>query len=66
MVIGYIVLVYLLIEFGFGVLFVVRGAAVIDTAATGASIGFRLLILPASILLWPLLMQRWMAASRPS
>lgn len=35
-----------------------------DAAARGAGAGFRLLILPGCVLLWPLLM-KWMRAARP-
>ncbi len=43
----------------FGVAFVVRGAARIDPGARDAPLSFKLLILPASIALWPLLARRW-------
>ncbi|HBY62213.1 MAG TPA: hypothetical protein DEH78_20525 [Solibacterales bacterium] len=46
----------------FGVAFVARGAEKIDPAARGASLGFRLLILPGSAALWPLLLVRWLRA----
>lgn len=50
--------------FGIGILFalafVIRGAGAIDKSAKGAPIGFRLLIFPASMLLWPLLLVRWL------
>ena len=50
----------------FGLLFVGRGVERLDPAAHGASVGFRLIILPASIALWPLLLRRWLAgASAP-
>lgn len=51
--------VYLLVGLVFAVPFVIRGCAVIDAAAVGAGIRFRLMILPASMALWPLLMRRW-------
>jgi hypothetical protein len=51
------------VYFAFGLLFAIlfawRGAAAIDPRARGATLGFRLLILPASALLWPLLLRRW-------
>ena len=43
----------------FGVIFVLRGAGRVDPSAIGAPWGFRLLILPGSIALWPLLLRRW-------
>lgn len=43
----------------FGLAFVSRGVERLDPAAHGASWGFRLVALPASIALWPLLLRRW-------
>jgi|CXWL01.1.fsa_nt_gi hypothetical protein len=45
----------------FGVAFVARGVERLDPAARGAGWGFRLLILPASAMLWPLLLTRWVS-----
>lgn len=54
----------LAIWFAVGVLFALAfawvGVARVDREAKGASFGFRLLILPASAALWPLLLWRWM------
>ena len=43
----------------FGLLFVTRGVARVDPSARGAGWGFRLLILPGTIALWPYLLRRW-------
>ena len=43
----------------FGLLFVTRGVSRIDASARGAGWGFRLLILPGAIALWPYLLRRW-------
>lgn len=43
----------------FGVAFVAAGVARIDPAARGTSAAFRLLILPGSVALWPLLAAKW-------
>jgi hypothetical protein len=48
----------------FGILFVFRGVQVIDPAASGSGVGFRLLILPGCAALWPLLFVRWLRTSR--
>src|SRR5262249_8399956 len=37
-----------------GVPFILRGVGRVDEAARGASLGFRLLILPGTVALWPL------------
>ena len=51
--------IYFAIGFVFAILFVWRGAGVVDPAAREGTIGFRLLILPACTLLWPLLLRAW-------
>jgi hypothetical protein len=43
----------------FAPLFVARGVARVDSSAEGASLGFRLVILPGVVALWPLLAARW-------
>jgi len=43
----------------FGLIFVTRGAGRIDPNATEGTIGFRILILPGVIALWPMLLLRW-------
>jgi hypothetical protein len=56
--------VYLLAGLMFGLPFVLRGAGRVDAAARGASLGFRLLILPGTAVLWPLLLAKWFRAVR--
>ena len=46
----------------FGVVFVTRGVGRVDPGALGASILFRLLILPGVAALWPLMLCRWVGA----
>jgi len=48
----------------FAAAFVTLGAGRVDSRAAGAGWGFRVLILPGSILLWPWLALRWAAAGR--
>ncbi len=43
----------------FGLLFVIVGAGRLDPNARGASIGFRILILPGLLVFWPLFAYRW-------
>jgi hypothetical protein len=43
----------------FAVPFVLRGVSRIDPVAGGSSWGFRLIILPGVVALWPLLLNRW-------
>jgi hypothetical protein len=50
---------YLACGFLFAVPFVLLGVGRIDPHATHGSWGFRVLIVPGSVLLWPLLAKRW-------
>ena len=56
--------IYLLPGVLFALPFVLRGAGRIDRAAVEGSLGFRLLIVPGAIALWPLLLQRWRQSER--
>jgi hypothetical protein len=55
---------YLLCGLLVGLPFVLRGVDRVDDAARGAGLGFRLLILPGTVALWPLLLAKWLRASR--
>ena len=57
--------VYFALGLIFALAFVFRGVQRIDAAAKGASVGFRLLILPGCAALWPLLTWRWIRGSEP-
>ena len=48
-----------------GVPFVLRGVDLVDASARGASIGFRLIILPGTVALWPLIAAKWIKARTP-
>lgn len=43
----------------FSILFVAMGVQRIDSQANGSGAGFRLIILPGAIALWPVLAVRW-------
>ena len=51
--------VYLLIGLIFALIFVVFGVSKVDQDAKGSGLGFRLIILPGTILLWPFLLLKW-------
>ena len=53
--------IYLLCGLVFAVPFVVVGVKRIDLHALHGSWGFRLLIFPGAMALWPLLLRRWMS-----
>jgi hypothetical protein len=59
-----IALAYVLCGLAVGVPFVVCGVDRLDGAARGASLGFRLLILPGTVALWPLMATKWIQAPR--
>ena len=46
----------------FAIAFLTQGVARIDEHAAGAGLGFRLLILPGVVALWPVLLNRWIRA----
>ena len=60
-----IALAYVLCGLAVGVPFVLSGVDRVDEAARGASLGFRLLILPGTVVLWPLMATEWIKAARP-
>jgi membrane protein implicated in regulation of membrane protease activity len=45
----------------FAIPFLARGAAAIDPGAREGSWGFRLIVLPGVVALWPVLLRRWLA-----
>lgn len=55
----FILTCYAAIGLVFGVAFTFVGAGRLDPAARGAGVGFKLLIIPASAALWPILAKRW-------
>ena len=46
----------------FAIVFVARGVSRVDAHATGAGLGFRLIVFPGVAALWPFLLSRWMRA----
>lgn len=55
--------VYVAIGLLFAIAFVWIGVARVDPGARGAPIGFRLLIFPGTVALWPLLARRWLGGT---
>jgi len=49
----------------FALLFLLLGLNRIDNGAKGAGLGFRLLIIPGLIALWPLMLIRWLSGGQP-
>jgi len=56
--------VYAALGTSFALPFLLWGVARIDPAARGATLGFRIAILPGVVMLWPWLAWRWLSGSR--
>ena len=51
--------IYLICGFVFALAFVFKGAQAIDEGASDSTIGFKIIIIPASMVFWPLLLIKW-------
>jgi hypothetical protein len=56
-----IVALYLAAGLVFAIPFVIKGVSRIDEGAIGSKWGFRVIIMPGTIIFWPLLLKKWMA-----
>ncbi|MFT4633846.1 MAG: hypothetical protein ACJAXW_004174 [Candidatus Azotimanducaceae bacterium] len=61
-ILGYVFLTYLLLGLLFAIAFAAKGCKVLDEGAATSGVAFRLMIVPASLLLWPHLLRRWLSA----
>ena len=61
-VLVYIFLAYLAIGVLFSIAFVVKGVDAIDNEAARSPKTFRIVLVPGAILLWPVLIIKWMKA----
>jgi hypothetical protein len=55
---------YLLFGLLFAILFVTKGVEKVDEGAHGGSTGFRIIIIPGVMVFWPLLLKKWIIASK--
>lgn len=55
---------YLALGLAFAIAFQLRGLARVDAAAARGSRGFRIVITPGVVALWPVLSRRWIRAVR--
>ena len=62
--VAYAIEFYLLIGFVFAAWFAWRGAQRLDSAAANGSLGFRLLLIPQTVVIWPLPLLRLLAGGR--
>ena len=56
--------IYLICGFVFALAFVFKGAQVIDEGAKDSTLGFKIIIIPASMVFWPLLLIKWIRFSK--
>lgn len=56
--------IYLILGVVFALPFVLFGVEKVDTTAHGSSPGFRLIIFPGAILFWPILLRKWLKATK--
>ncbi len=47
----------------FAIAFILKGAGVVDEAVHGSSIGFKIIIIPGTIVFWPVLLKKWLKSS---
>ena len=52
--------IYLLLGFLFAIPFIIKGVIKIDEGAHGSGWGFRIIIIPGTIVFWPFLLKKWM------
>lgn len=57
-----LVLMYLVCGFIFVIPFITKGIEKVDEGAKGTGWGFKLIIAPGVIVLWPVLLKKWMIA----
>ncbi len=54
--------IYLAAGFVFAIPFVIKGVSKIDEGAQGAGWGFRVIIIPGTMVFWPFLLKKWIKA----
>lgn len=59
-----IVAAYLSAGFVFAIPFILKGVTKIDEGAHGSTWGFRIIIIPGTIVFWPFLLNKWIKASK--
>lgn len=50
---------YLACGLVFAIVFVIKGVQIVDEGAHGAGIGFRIIIIPGTMVFWPALLRKW-------
>ncbi len=52
--------IYLTLGFIFAIAFVTKGVTKMDEGAHGTKWGFRIIIIPGTIIFWPFLLKKWL------
>ena len=55
-----VVIAYTLCGLVFAIAFIAKGLNIVDEGAHGSSIGFKIIIIPGVVVLWPFLLFRWL------
>ncbi|HYF33026.1 MAG TPA: hypothetical protein VD993_18000 [Chitinophagaceae bacterium] len=55
---------YLAAGLVFAVPFVLKGVTRVDEGAAGSGWGFRIIIIPGTVVFWPLLLKKWLRAKK--
>lgn len=58
------VAIYMAVGVVFALLFVFSGAGRVDDSAQGASVFFKILIFPGSMIFWPFLLKKWIRSPK--
>lgn len=61
-IIYFLAVAYLACGFVFAIFFITKGVQQVDEGVEGSSTGFRLIILPGTMVFWPLLLKKWVHA----
>lgn len=56
--------IYLICGFAFALAFVFKGVQAIDEGARDSTLGFKIIIIPATMVFWPLLLVKWIKSSK--
>jgi hypothetical protein len=55
---------YLLCGFVFALVFIFKGLNKVDEGAHGSTVGFKIIIIPGTMIFWPILLKKWISASK--
>lgn len=57
-----VVAIYLFCGILFAIAFIFKGVRMVDEGAHNASLGFKIIIIPGTIIFWPVLLRKWVGA----